>query len=60
MRENFSRLHAINFYDFLPRGVAAKQFHFTARAVKCVRQQAEQGFVGSGVHGRGGYTDAEF
>jgi hypothetical protein len=44
----------------MARGVATEELHSVARAVQVLGQKFDQGLVGRGIHGRGGYFDAEF
>ena len=58
--EDFGGGAAMHFHHFVPGGVAAQEFHFAAWAIEGVSQQAEQRFVGGGIHGGRGDFDAKF
>ena len=51
---------AAEFDEFVAGGVAAKEFDLAAAALQFFGQQAEQGFIGGGIHRRGGDANAEF
>jgi hypothetical protein len=49
----------VQFYHLMPGGMAANQFHAAARAIKLLREQTQQRFIGGGIDGRCGDFDAQ-
>lgn len=54
------RSHPMQFHDFVPRGVAAHQFHPAVRAIKFLGQQSQQRLVRGSIYWRRGHLDAQF
>jgi len=44
----------------MARGLAAEDLNRTARAVEVPGEQSDHGLIRGGVHGRGGYFEAQF
>ena len=51
---------AVQLDQLVPRGLAADDLHLVARAIERLRQQADQGFIRGGVHGRRGDFNPQF
>lgn len=49
----------MQFDYFMAGSVALHQLYPAPRAIQCFGQKPEQGFVGGGIHGRGGHLDSQ-
>jgi hypothetical protein len=58
--ENFLRRETVKFHNFVPRFVAANQFHPASGTIQTSGQQFNQSFIGRRIHGRRGNLDSQF